>query len=145
MVVDGASHAGRMPEFRRQGKRQGKSRPDRTPMYRCNQACLDHTFGGKISTCLVTARLLIETELRVDPADAVNPIAVVGAGPAGLSAAIDRGRSAATRINDKILTAQSEIGAVETLPSRSPQRGNSGASSTWYRAHDQRNMASRSS
>ena len=58
------------------------------PCIACNQACLDHTFGGKISSCLVNPRACYETELRVDPVDAAKTIAVVGAGPAGLSAAI---------------------------------------------------------
>ena len=58
------------------------------PCIACNQACLDHTFGGKISSCLVNPRACYETELRVDPVDAAKTIAVVGAGPAGLSAAV---------------------------------------------------------
>ncbi|MEQ6249240.1 NADPH-dependent 2,4-dienoyl-CoA reductase [Sulfitobacter sp. HNIBRBA3233] len=58
------------------------------PCIACNQACLDHTFGGKISSCLVNPRACYETELIVAPADTPKSIAVVGAGPAGLSAAI---------------------------------------------------------
>ena len=53
----------------------------------CNQACLDHTFGGKLTTCLVNPRACHETELNYIPTTAVKKIAVVGAGPAGLSAA----------------------------------------------------------
>ena len=58
------------------------------PCIACNQACLDHTFGGKISSCLVNPRACYETELTITPADVKKSIAVVGAGPAGLSAAI---------------------------------------------------------
>ncbi|SHI89000.1 NADPH-dependent 2,4-dienoyl-CoA reductase [Wenxinia saemankumensis] len=58
------------------------------PCIACNQACLDHTFSGKISTCLVNPRACHETELVVAPTDAPKAIAVVGAGPAGLSAAL---------------------------------------------------------
>ncbi len=58
------------------------------PCIACNQACLDHTFNGKISTCLVNPRACHETELRYDPAATRKSIAVVGAGPAGLSAAL---------------------------------------------------------
>ncbi|QUJ75915.1 NADPH-dependent 2,4-dienoyl-CoA reductase [Sulfitobacter albidus] len=58
------------------------------PCIGCNQACLDHTFGGKISSCLVNPRACYETELIVAPADTPKSIAVVGAGPAGLSSAI---------------------------------------------------------
>src|SRR5690606_19689551 len=58
------------------------------PCIACNQACLDHTFSGKISSCLVNPRACYETELPVTPASRPRRIAVVGAGPAGLSAAL---------------------------------------------------------
>ena len=58
------------------------------PCIACNQACLDHTFGGKLSSCLVNPRACFETELVVAPAGDVKSIAVVGAGPAGLSTAL---------------------------------------------------------
>ncbi|MEM0922747.1 MAG: NADPH-dependent 2,4-dienoyl-CoA reductase, partial [Pseudomonadota bacterium] len=54
----------------------------------CNQACLDHTFQGKVSSCLVNPRACHETELVYTPTEAPKRIAVVGAGPAGLSTAI---------------------------------------------------------
>jgi len=53
----------------------------------CNQACLDHTFGGKLTSCLVNPRACHETELNYIPTTTVKNIAVVGAGPAGLAAA----------------------------------------------------------
>ncbi|MEO4048198.1 NADPH-dependent 2,4-dienoyl-CoA reductase [Pseudomonas sp. CAU 1711] len=53
----------------------------------CNQACLDHTFGGKLTSCLVNPRACHETELNYIPTTTVKKIAVVGAGPAGLAAA----------------------------------------------------------
>jgi 2,4-dienoyl-CoA reductase (NADPH2) len=53
----------------------------------CNQACLDHTFSNKRATCLVNPRACHETELVFRPAARRRRIAVVGAGPAGLSAA----------------------------------------------------------
>ena len=58
------------------------------PCIACNQACLDHTFNGKISTCLVNPRACYETELRYEPVAEAKSVAVVGAGPAGLSAAL---------------------------------------------------------
>ncbi len=58
------------------------------PCIACNQACLDHTFSGKISTCLVNPRACHETELTILPAAQPKAIGVVGAGPAGLSAAM---------------------------------------------------------
>jgi 2,4-dienoyl-CoA reductase (NADPH2) len=53
----------------------------------CNQACLDHTFANKRASCLVNPRACHETELVYTPAVAKLRVAVVGAGPAGLSAA----------------------------------------------------------
>lgn len=58
------------------------------PCIACNQACLDHTFGGKMTSCLVNPRACHETEIEITPTDAPRRIAVVGAGPAGMSAAI---------------------------------------------------------
>ncbi|WP_193165887.1 NADPH-dependent 2,4-dienoyl-CoA reductase [Microbulbifer hainanensis] len=53
----------------------------------CNQACLDHTFELKLTSCLVNPRACHETELQYQPTDKAKKIAVVGAGPAGLAAA----------------------------------------------------------
>jgi 2,4-dienoyl-CoA reductase (NADPH2) len=53
----------------------------------CNQACLDHVFVNKTASCLVNPRACRETELLFRPAPKVKRIAVVGAGPAGLTAA----------------------------------------------------------
>ena len=54
----------------------------------CNQACLDHTFSNKMSSCLVNPRACHETELNYVKAQKPRRFAVVGAGPAGLSAAL---------------------------------------------------------
>ncbi|UTV56113.1 NADPH-dependent 2,4-dienoyl-CoA reductase [Burkholderia arboris] len=54
----------------------------------CNQACLDHTFSGRITSCLVNPRACHETELVIRPARQRKRIAVVGAGPAGLGFAV---------------------------------------------------------
>ncbi|WP_339768800.1 NADPH-dependent 2,4-dienoyl-CoA reductase [uncultured Paraglaciecola sp.] len=53
----------------------------------CNQACLDHVFEGKMTSCLVNPRACHETELSILPTQDPKRIAVIGAGPAGLSAA----------------------------------------------------------
>ena len=59
------------------------------PCIACNQACLDHTFAGKISSCLVNPRACHETELMIGPTrHPPQRIAVVGAGAAGLAAAL---------------------------------------------------------
>ncbi|ABG39897.1 2,4-dienoyl-CoA reductase [Paraglaciecola sp. T6c] len=62
----------------------------------CNQACLDHVFEGKMTSCLVNPRACHETELNILPTQAAKKIAVIGAGPAGLAAAktaAERGHS----------------------------------------------------
>ena len=51
----------------------------------CNQACLDHTFQLKISSCLVNPRACHETIMPVIPSDKAKKIGVIGAGPAGLA------------------------------------------------------------
>ena len=56
----------------------------------CNQACLDHIFKNRLTSCLVNPRACHETELVYRPiasAAARRRFAVVGAGPAGLTAA----------------------------------------------------------
>lgn len=53
----------------------------------CNQACLDHTFKGKIASCLVNPQACHETLLTYEPTKQRKKIAVVGAGPAGLATA----------------------------------------------------------
>jgi 2,4-dienoyl-CoA reductase (NADPH2) len=53
----------------------------------CNQACLDHIFSGKLTSCLVNPRACHETVLNYVPTIKRKRVAVVGAGPAGLSCA----------------------------------------------------------
>ncbi|WP_280428319.1 NADPH-dependent 2,4-dienoyl-CoA reductase [Nocardia brasiliensis] len=55
----------------------------------CNQACLDHAFQRKTVSCLLNPRAGHETELQLLPTRRTKRIAVVGAGPAGLSAAVN--------------------------------------------------------
>lgn len=55
----------------------------------CNQACLDHAFGGKRVSCLVNPRACHETEIVQQPVTRKKKVAVVGAGMAGLSASVE--------------------------------------------------------
>ena len=83
----------------------------------CNQACLDHTFTGQLTSCLVNARACRETEIAVEPAQAARRIAVVGAGPAGLAfATIAAGRGHKVTLYD----AASEIGGQFNLARKIP-------------------------
>lgn len=54
----------------------------------CNQACLDHIFAKQVASCLVNPRACHETVLNYLPTTTRKKIAVVGAGPAGLAAAV---------------------------------------------------------
>ncbi|MBU2981604.1 NADPH-dependent 2,4-dienoyl-CoA reductase [Lentibacter algarum] len=58
------------------------------PCIACNQACLDHTFQGKVSSCLVNPRACYETEILLEPVSTPKKVGIVGAGPAGMSTAI---------------------------------------------------------
>ena len=59
----------------------------------CNQACLDHIFSLKTCSCLVNPRACHETLYPQVRADQPQRIAVVGAGPAGLSFACEAAES----------------------------------------------------
>ncbi len=74
------------PEFL--GKAKAGRAAEIAPCIACNQACLDHTFQGKVASCLVNPRAGHETELTYTPTTTPRRVAVVGAGPAGMMAAI---------------------------------------------------------
>ncbi len=80
------------PDFARKA-REGRSEEINTCIA-CNQACLDHIFAGKPASCLVNPRACRETILPIPifkPENARRRIAVVGAGPAGMSCAAELG------------------------------------------------------
>jgi 2,4-dienoyl-CoA reductase (NADPH2) len=54
----------------------------------CNQACLDHVFSRKTASCMVNPRACNELTMSITPTTNKKKIAVVGAGPAGLSCAV---------------------------------------------------------
>ena len=89
------------------------------PCIACNQACLDHTFSGKLSSCLVNPRACHETELTISPTDNPKSIAVVGAGPAGLAAAITAAeRGHAVTIFDKASEIGGQLNMAKQVPGK---------------------------
>ncbi|MDP4989892.1 MAG: FAD-dependent oxidoreductase [Marivita lacus] len=100
------------------------------PCIACNQACLDHTFQMKISSCLVNPKACFETELLVEQTDNPKRVAVVGAGPAGLSAAI----TAAERGHDVTLFDKAEeIGGQLNMAKQIPGKEEFWGFVEWYR------------
>lgn len=83
----------------------------------CNQACLDHIFQAKMTSCLVNPRACHETELNYLPTTTRKKLAVVGAGPAGLSFAT----TAAKRGHEVTLfDSASEIGGQFNIAKQIP-------------------------
>ena len=83
----------------------------------CNQACLDHIFVGKLTSCLVNPRACHETELVIMPTEQPKKLAVVGAGPAGLAfatTAAKRGHAVT------LFDAANEIGGQFNIAKRIP-------------------------
>ena len=83
----------------------------------CNQACLDHTFKNQRATCMLNPRAGHETELVLLPTKRAKRVAVVGAGPAGLAAAVElagRGHSV------ELFESGDTIGGQFTLAARIP-------------------------
>jgi len=94
------------------------------PCIACNQACLDHTFGGKISSCLVNPRACYETELAYDKAAVAKTVAIVGAGPAGLATALvaaERGHSVTVFEKDDQIGGQ--LNMAKEIPGKEEFRG----------------------
>jgi 2,4-dienoyl-CoA reductase (NADPH2) len=94
------------------------------PCIACNQACLDHTFSGKLTSCLVNPRACHETELSYAPTAEPKRIAVVGAGPAGMMAAIvaaERGHS--VTLWDKAPEVGGQLNLAKQVPGKEEFHG----------------------
>jgi 2,4-dienoyl-CoA reductase (NADPH2) len=97
----------------------------------CNQACLDHAFVGKTTSCLVNPRACHETVLNWEAAEQPKKIAVVGAGPAGLAyATVAAERGHAVTLYD----AADEIGGQFNLAKQVPGKEEFHETIRYYRA-----------
>ncbi|NOD85774.1 NADPH-dependent 2,4-dienoyl-CoA reductase [Ruegeria sp. HKCCD6119] len=100
------------------------------PCIACNQACLDHTFSGKLTSCLVNPRACHETELVIEKAATPKRVAIVGAGPAGLSTAMtaaERGH------NVTVFDKADEIGGQLNMAKQVPGKEEFWGLVDWYR------------
>ncbi|RVW11150.1 NADPH-dependent 2,4-dienoyl-CoA reductase [Prescottella agglutinans] len=96
----------------------------------CNQACLDHAFVNKHVSCLLNPRAGRETELTLLPTRRKKNLAVVGAGPAGLSAALNlaqRGHAVA------LFEAREEIGGQFSIAQKIPGKEEFAETIRYYR------------
>ena len=96
----------------------------------CNQACLDHTFTGRLTSCLVNPRACRETELNYPKTATAKRLAVVGAGPAGLAyatVAAERGHKVT------LFDAAPEIGGQFNLARRIPGKEEFDETLRYYR------------
>ena len=100
------------------------------PCIACNQACLDHTFKGQISSCLVNPRACFESELELKMVSNSKNIGIVGAGPAGLSAAIT-----AAQIGHKVTVfeKEQELGGQLNLAKMVPGKEEFWGLVDWYK------------
>ena len=100
------------------------------PCIACNQACLDHTFKGQISSCLVNPRACFERELELKIVSESKNIGIVGGGPAGLSAAIT-----AAQIGHQVTVfeKEDELGGQLNLAKKIPGKEEFWGLVTWYK------------
>jgi 2,4-dienoyl-CoA reductase (NADPH2) len=110
----------------------GRGRPDLVNVcIACNQACLDHYFTDQVITCLVNPRAARENEFSDTPAVAIKRVAVVGAGVAGIAAALEAGRRGH---HVTLFESASQIGGQFVLAANIPGKEDYGLSLQSYAA-----------
>jgi 2,4-dienoyl-CoA reductase (NADPH2) len=108
------------------------------PCIACNQACLDHTFAGRLTSCLVNPAACYEADFETYPA-ARKRVAVVGAGPAGLACAL----KAAELGHHVVLFEKGEIGGQLNLACKVPGKEEFVGLIRWYLAMLERSTIER--
>jgi len=94
------------------------------PCIACNQACLDHTFSGKLTSCLVNPRACHEVELDYAPADRPRTIAVIGAGAAGMmTAAVAAERGHKVTLFDRADRIGGQLNLAKQVPGKEEFHG----------------------
>ncbi len=105
-------------------------RSNRTaPCIACNQACLDHTFSGKLASCLVNPAACREAEFEPIPAAVPLRLAVVGAGAAGMASAA----TAAERGHSVVMFEQADaVGGQMRLAAKVPGKAEFAGLVAWF-------------
>ena len=101
----------------------------------CNQACLDQIFSRQIASCLVNPYACRETEWKLQPTTVRKKVAVVGAGPAGMAAAMtaaERGHAVT------LFDSAAEIGGQFNLARRIPGKEEFAETLRYYRTRIER-------
>ncbi|ESW60177.1 MAG: 2,4-dienoyl-CoA reductase [Rhodobacter sp. CACIA14H1] len=94
------------------------------PCIACNQACLDHTFSGKLTSCLVNPRACHEVELDYAPTDRPRTIAVIGAGAAGMmTAAVAAERGHKVTLFDRADRIGGQLNLAKQVPGKEEFHG----------------------
>ncbi len=83
----------------------------------CNQACLDHVFAGKDASCLVNPRAV--KSIPNTKVSVARKVAVIGAGPAGLSAATElAGRGFETHLFESAAAIGGQFNLAKQIPGK---------------------------
>lgn len=97
----------------------------------CNQACLDHYFTDQVISCLVNPRAAHEADFSDAQSPKAKRVAVIGAGVAGVAAALEAGRRGH---HVTLFEAEARIGGQFALAAVIPGKEDYGLSLQSYEA-----------